>query len=165
MFDRLRRTGIVSVAAIAFAVPAAAPAASPQQATLQAMTGNWTCVTHDSSGKTWNETDVGTMWGSWLKTESTFPAQNGQPAGSGLTFLGYDAANRRWYVSFLNTAGEYGSAYSTSKTWGGSKWQDGYPNNHGSSSITASKNQFSIDTKMAGANGKTMTSHEVCTKE
>ena len=166
MLAFLRHTGIALAAGAVFASASAAAfaASTPQQMALQAMVGTWTCVTHGSDGKTWHETDVDTMWGVWLKTEATYPAQNGQPAATGTGILGYDAKHHRWYGDGADTNGGYGSGYSNSSGLGGSKWHDGYPDNNGSATISMSKNQYVVDSKGPNDQGKTITSHQVCTK-
>ena len=169
MFAILRRAGVVFIAVAAIVSSgapsyAASAAASAQQATVKSLTGNWTCVTHTSDGKTWHESDANTMWGTWLKVDATYPAQNGQPAGTGMTFFGYDAKHSRWIVTSVDTGGGYSSSYSNSPAWSGSKWHDGYPNNNGSGSVTASANQFVIDGSGPNDQGKVVTSHEVCSK-
>jgi hypothetical protein len=139
-------------------------AASPQQTELQSLVGHWTCVTHSSDGKTYKETDENAMWGTWVKVDSTYPAQNGQPAATGIGVIGYDAKHHRWFSDGFDTNGGYGSGYSNSATLAGSKWFDGYPNNNGGATVTMSKNQYSVDSKGAGTNGKMTTSHQVCTR-
>ncbi|HTX58720.1 MAG TPA: hypothetical protein VMH02_03510 [Verrucomicrobiae bacterium] len=154
----------VAAAAIAFPSAASVAAASPQQATVQSLVGNWSCVTHTSDNKTYHETDVNSTFGPWLKISAAYPAQEGQPAASGLSFFGYDSKHARWYITSVDTMGGYGSSYSNSKSFGGSQWHDGYPDNNGSAAITASKNQFVVDGKGPNAQGKTVTSHEICTR-
>ena len=104
------------------------------------------------------------MWGTWLKDDSTYPAQNGQAAATGIGVLGYDAKHHRWYSDGEDTNGGYGSGYSNSAAFGGSKWHDGFPNNNGSASVSVSKNQYAIESSGPNSNGKSVTSHEVCTK-
>jgi hypothetical protein len=165
MIGSFRHAGAAAIAAFALvAISAATAAASPQQATVQSFVGTWNCVTHTSDNKTYHETDTDTMFGNWLKIDSTYPAQGGQPAATGVGFFGYDAKQGRWYVTNIDTLGNYSSNYSTSKSLGGSSWHDGYPNNGGSATVSVSKNQYAVDGKSAGPNGKTMTTHEVCTR-
>jgi hypothetical protein len=165
MFAFLRRAGVAFVAGAASILIAVPSFAGPaQQATVKSLTGNWTCATHTSDGKTWKESDVNTMWGPWLKVSATYPAQNGQPASTGMTFFGYDDKHSRWVVTSIDTGGGYSSSYSTSSMWGGSKWHDGYPNNGGSATVSASKNQFVIDGSGTSDQGKAMTSHQICTR-
>lgn len=153
-----------TAAAIVVSSQTASLAASPQQTTLQALVGHWTCVTHGSDGKTWRESDTYTMWGPWLKDDSTYPAQNGQAAATGSGVLGYDAKHHRWYGDGEDTNGGYGSGYSNSANFGGSKWQAGFPNTPGTSTVSLSKNQYVIDSTGPNDKGKMVTSHQVCTR-
>jgi hypothetical protein len=145
-------------------ISAAAAMGSSQQATVQSFVGTWNCVTHTSENKIYRETDTDTMFGNWLRIDTDYPAQNGQPGAKGVGFFGYDAKQGRWYVASVDTMGGYSSAYSTSKSLGGSKWHDGYPNNNGSATVSMSKNQYTVDNKGAGMHGNVVTSHEVCTR-
>jgi hypothetical protein len=147
-------------------VPISAVAAmgSSQQSTVQSFVGTWNCVGHTSDGKTYHDTDTDTMFGNWLKIDTDYPAQNGQPAAKGMGVFGYDAKQGRWYVASVDTTGSYSSAYSTSKNLGGSKWHDGYPNNGGSATVSMSKNQYVVDSKGPDMHGNTVSSHEVCTR-
>jgi hypothetical protein len=154
-----------ALAGLAFAAVAGiAPAAMSQQSSLQSLLGSWTCVAHSSDGKTYHETDVNTMYGKWLKSDSKYPAQNGDPAGTGQSFIGYDSMSKRWVIAGVDTAGEYFVNYSNSANMDGSTWHDGYPNMHGSAIVHMTSTQYVVDTKGPGAGGKTVTSHEVCTK-
>lgn len=165
MFALFRKAGVAFLASTAFLSLAIPSYAGPeQQATVKALTGNWTCVTHGSDGKTWRESDVNTMWGRWLKVSGTYSAQNGEPAGNDMTFFGYDDKHGRWIVSTVDSAGFYGLNYSTSSAWAGSKWHDGYPNDGGGATVSVSKNQFVIDGSGPNDQGKTITSHQVCTR-
>ncbi len=165
MFSLRKRISIAATAgAIAVSLQTVSLAASPQQTTLQALVGHWTCVSHDSDGKTWHESDTYSTWGPWLKDDSTYPAQNGQAAATGMGVIGYDAKHHRWYNDGEDTNGEYGSGYSNSAGLGGSKWHDGFPNNNGSATISLSKNQYVVDSSGPNDKGKMTTSHQVCTK-
>ncbi len=172
MIGFLRHFGVTAIASFAlFSVATStAPAASMMssmmtpQATVASFVGTWSCVTHTSDNKTYHETDVDTTYGKWLKISFSSPAQTGQPASMGTAFLGYDSKMGRWYFTNVDTLGNYGSAYSTSKNFGGSTWHDGYPDNHGSATISWSKNQYTVDGKGPNEKGQMTTSHEVCTK-
>jgi hypothetical protein len=171
MIGLLRHFGMTVIASFAlFSIaPTSAPAASMSsmmtpQTTLNSFVGGWSCTTHTSDNKTYHESDVDTMYGKWIKISASFPAQEGQAAATGTAFLGYDAKMVRWYFTNVDTLGNYGSAYSTSKNFGGSTWHDGYPDNHGSATISWSKNQYTVDGKGPNEKGQMTTSHEVCTR-
>lgn len=145
---------------------AALSATSSQQATLRSFVGSWTCLTHSSDNMTFHESDVDTMYGNWLKVDSEYPAQNGQPAGTGVTFFGYDPKNKRWIVTGVGNEGSYFTAYSNSPNYDGAKWIDAYPNDHGTAIVhVTSNNRYTLDTTAPGAAGKTMTQHAVCTRQ
>jgi hypothetical protein len=167
MIRWLRCSAITAIAICALASSAgfASAATSSQQATVQGLVGNWTCITHESDNKTFRESDIDTMYGNWIRVNSSYPAQNGQPAGTGATFLGYDARNKRWIVTGVGTEGSYFTAYSNSPNYDGSKWVDAYPNDHGTALVhVISSTQYSLDTTNPGAQGKTVTAHTVCTR-
>jgi hypothetical protein len=152
--------GLVAVA------PAMAAASSAQQATVKGFVGTWTCVTHSSDSKTYRETDVDTMFGDWVRVESTYPAQNGGPAGSGVTFLGYDSKHARWIVTGVGTDGSYFTSVSMSPAFDGSKWTDQYPNDHGTAVLHMTKaTEYTMDTQMPNPQGKMMTQHAICIKQ
>jgi hypothetical protein len=169
MIAQLRRdVAMAATAALAlFAITAAASAASgSQQATVQGLVGTWSCVSHTSENKTFHGTDVDTMYGKWLAIDETFPAQNGEAAGTARVFFGYDPKHSRWIVAGVDTNGAYFVNYSNSPSFDGAQWYDGYPNNHGSA-VTHLKpyTQYTVDSKGPNAQGKIVTDHEVCTKQ
>jgi hypothetical protein len=162
------RLGIAAalIAGITATLPSLAIAASPQQATVRSLVGTWSCITHGSDKKTYRETDTDAMFGNWLRIDSAYPAQNGQPAGTGVTFFGYDAKNKRWVVTGVGTDGSYFMASSTSPAFDGAKFSDQYPNDHGTAVLHMSSSaQYSMDTQGPGSNGKMMTQHVVCTRQ
>lgn len=81
---------------------------------MQSLVGTWNCISHGSDKKTYRETDTDAMYGNWLRIDASYPAQNGQPAGTGVTFFGYDSKNKRWVVTGVGTDGSYFTASSTS---------------------------------------------------
>jgi hypothetical protein len=164
---RLRFRTAAPMAALAIGmIPGALSAAtSSPQSVMHALSGNWICITHTSDKKTYKETDSNAMYGKWLKISSTFPAQNGQPAGTGQTFLSYDGQSKRWIIAGVSTNGDYFVDYSKSSAFDGSQWYDGYPNMHGSAIVHMTSTQYTVDSKGPGSQGRTMTTHEVCTKQ
>lgn len=141
-------------------------AASPQQSTIQSFVGTWSCVTHSSDNKTYRETDTDAMYGNWLRIDAAYPAQNGQPAGTGVTFFGYDSKNKRWVVTGVGTDGSYFVSTSTSPAFNGSHWSDQYPADHGTAVLHMTQaTQYSMDMQNPGAKGKMMTQHAVCTRQ
>ncbi len=130
--------------------------------TMHALTGHWTCITHDNHHKTSREVDTYSTYGTWLRVDATYPAQNGQPAATGINFFGYDAKHHRWIVGGFDTAGGYYISYSTSPSFNGSHWSGGYPMEGGSATVMMpNNNRYTIDSSGGGAMG---VSHTVCTR-
>jgi hypothetical protein len=153
-----------AVALVAISAGTSAAAGSPQ-ATVQGLVGNWTCVSHSSDNATFQESDVDTMYGKWLKIVSTYAAQMGAPAGTGTAFFGYDARNRRWIVTGAGTSGDYYVNYSNSPDFDGAKWHDGYPDRHGTAVMHLTAfTRYTIDSVGPNPQGKDVTAHEVCVR-
>jgi hypothetical protein len=75
---------------------------------------------------------VDSMYGKWLKIAGTYAAQNGESAGTGLTFFGYDSQHSRWIVTGVDTGGCYFVNYSNASSFNGSQCYDGHPDMRGS---------------------------------
>ena len=157
-------TALVGVAAFVSTFATASATPTMQASTLQGIAGTWTCITQ-AGGKTYHETDVDSMYGKWLKIESTYPAQNGDPASTGMTFLGYDSKRGHWVVTGLGADGSYFTATSTSPKYDGSTWTDAFPADHGTAVIHMPSNaRYTLDASQPGDKGKMETSHSVCTR-
>ncbi|MBV9276673.1 MAG: hypothetical protein JOZ97_00395 [Candidatus Eremiobacteraeota bacterium] len=138
---------------------------SPQQSTIRGFVGSWTCITHSSDNKTYRETDTDTMYGDWLRVNSSYPAQNGAPASTGTTFLGYDSRKKLWVATGVGTDGSYFTSVSTSSQFNDSHWSDQYPADHGTAVLRMTQStQYSMDTQTPNGKGKMMTDHEVCVR-
>ena len=106
------------------------------------------------------------MYGQWLMVATADPAQNGEPAGSGKTFFGYDSKKGRWIVTGVTDSGGYFINYSNSPSFNDSQWHDGYPNMNGSAVVHFTPNtQYVVDSKGPNDQGKIVTEREVCTKQ
>jgi hypothetical protein len=150
---------VVAVASILAAAPC--DAMSPQQA-ISNMTGQWTCITHDSAHRVWRETNVNAPFGPWMRLASVFPAQNGQPAGKATKYLGYDSQTKRWIVMSIDDSGGYYTMYSNSPTLDGAHWIDAYPADHRTGYLKfAGTNEYTFDSSTPGAPAA---SHTVCTR-
>jgi hypothetical protein len=160
---------VLTVAIVLSCVVAVSPAlagASSQQATIAGFVGTWNCTTHGSDNKTYHETDADAMYGNWLRIDASYPAQNGQPASTSVTFFGYDAKHTRWIVTGVGTDGSYFTSVSMSPTFNGSKWTNQYPADHGTAVIHMTQaTQYSMDTQGPSPQGKMMTQHAVCVKQ
>lgn len=129
------------------------------------LVGTWSCVTHDSTHKTWHETDVYSMWGPWLKDNASFPSQNGERAGTGMSFSTYDAQHGRWVITYADSNGTYFTASSSSHAFNGSHWVDEYPADNGTATVRMTNaNTLVIDSTMPDGHGHVSTGHEVCTR-
>lgn len=155
--------GTTAVAGLA-AGGSSAGSMTPAQ-TMHALLGHWTCVTQDSTHHTTRETDTYQMWGAWLHDASSFPAQNGSPAGQGESFIRYDSSAGRWVITGVDTMGVYFTASSSSHTFNGSHWVDNYPADGGWANLhMTSANQVILDSSGPDGHGHTVTSHQVCTR-
>ncbi|HEV3195930.1 MAG TPA: hypothetical protein VGZ06_07300 [Candidatus Cybelea sp.] len=108
---------------------------------MHRLTGRYECRQRDSGGQTWRLLTVNRPYGSWLRLDATYPAQNGQPAGS------------------------YYTRYSTSRDFNGSQWIDGDPADGGKAVVKViSSAEYTFDFASPTGPGKTARSHTVCTK-
>jgi hypothetical protein len=162
MIRALNLAAAATLACVSAACPLVCESQTPQQ-TIEHLTGKWICITHDSSKKTWRATTTDTMYGPWLRLDARYPAQNGQPAGSAIKLLGYDSAARRWIVTSVDDSGGYYVMYSTSPSFDGSKWIDGYPVDKGTASIkVTTPNEYTFDAAKPDGHGHIVRSHTVC---
>lgn len=135
------------------------------QQTMHALVGTWSCITHDSSHKTWHETDVYSMWGAWLRDDTRFPAQNGEPGGTGISFTRYDSHAGKWVITGADTGGTLFTATSSNHAFDGSRWVDVYPADNGWANLhMPSSHEVVIDSGTPDGHGHTMTDHDVCTR-
>lgn len=149
------------------AATALACAAGPMtaQQTLHNLIGSWSCTGHDSMHHTWRESDTYTMWGMWLRGDSSYPAQNGEPAGTGISLVRYDSHAGHWLIVGADTGGTAFTATSSSHAFDGSHWVDAYPADNGWANIHVNgMNAWTIDSSGPDGHGHTVVSHEVCTR-
>jgi hypothetical protein len=113
----------------------------------------------------WRSSDVYSMYGPWLRMNSTDPAQNGEKAYTRTGFFGYDAAHKRWIVTSVNTRGGYGISYSTSPSFNGASWSNGYPPEKGTATThMTSSGSYTVDYSGQDDKGHAYSSHQICTK-
>jgi hypothetical protein len=149
---------------IAAAIVLSLTATTPQQ-DMHRLTGRYECRQRDSGGQTWRLLTVNRPYGSWLRLDATYPAQNGQPAGTAITFVGFDAAAKRWSIVSVSADGSYYTRYSTSRDFNGSQWIDGDPADGGKAVVKViSSGEYTFDFASPTGPGKTARSHTVCTK-
>ena len=123
-------TALPVIAALLFsAPPLSSHAATPAQ-TLSTLVGTWNCVTTDSKHRIWRTVSTDVMFGRWLYMVSSYPAQNGQPAGTAAKYLGFDPPRHRWIVASIDASGDYYVMDSSSAAFSGSHWQDQYPHDN-----------------------------------
>lgn len=106
-----------------------------------------------------SERDVNTMYGGWLRTAATYAS-----GYTGVSFLGYDAKNRRWVFLNADEHMGYGTGYSNSMRLSGSSWRDAYPADGGTGTLRiVSANQYRFDGMFPGPKGM-VASHSVCSR-
>jgi hypothetical protein len=110
-------------------------AAIAPQDEAHSLVGTYSCVTRDTDHTTWRFTTVNAPFGAWLRLYATFAPQNGAPARTAFTYLGYDPSNKRWNIVSMSSGGSYYTRYSTSGDLNGSRWVDGYPADGGKAVI------------------------------
>jgi hypothetical protein len=98
--------------------------------------GTYSCVTRSTDHTTWRFTTVNAPFGAWLRLYATFAPQNGAPAQTNFTYLGYDQTSKRWNIVSMRSSGSYYTRFSTSRELNGSRWVDGYPADGGTAVIT-----------------------------
>lgn len=132
---------------------------------LDAIVGTFDCVTHESSGTVWRFHSVNRAWGPWVRVNTTFAPQNGQPADSASVFVGFDAKAKQWNIIAIDIDGSYYTRSSASKAFDGSHWVDVYPAD-GAKAIVGlrGKRQYTFDLVTAGPKGHAPTSHTLCTR-
>jgi len=105
------------------------------------------------------------MWGAWLRADTAFAPQNGQPKDVAQTFVGFDSGTKRWNIVSIDADGSYYTRYSGSRAFNGSHWVDGYPADGGSAVIgTPNPRQYTFDFTGRPAKGHQDVSHTVCTR-
>lgn len=144
--------------AAAAAMITATAATHPQQ--VHSLVGTYACVNRESTGTVWRFTSINEPYGAWLRASSTFAAQNGQPAQTAVTFVGYDAQAKQWNIVSISNDGSYYTRASTSRVLNGSRWTDAYPADGAKAIITipsAGTYTFDLTTPQG------VRSHVVCT--
>jgi hypothetical protein len=139
-------------------------AGAAMPAGLAALLGTFNCVTHTGGGLVWRFHSSNHAWGAWVRADTTFAPQNGQPADTASTFVGFDAATKRWNIVSINADGSYYTRYSTSKAFDGSHWLDGYPADGAAALIRADERQYTFEFTASGKDGHDDTSKTVCTR-
>jgi hypothetical protein len=143
------------------AVLLAAAAMTPAQQAHQ-LVGTHACVNHESTGTIWRFTSVNEPYGAWLRVSSTFAPQNGQPAQTAVTFIGYDPDAKQWNIVSVNQGGSYYTRASTSRDLNGSRWTDVYPADGAKAIVripSATAYTFDLTTPQG------VHSHVVCTRQ
>lgn len=159
------RITILGLAFFASLCSVAAPA-SPASA-LGKMVGTFNCLTKGSDGRTWHFHSVNQMWSArWMRADTTFAPQNGQPKDTASTYVGYDSLAKRWNIVSVDTAGTYFTRYSFSPTIDRSRWSDGYPPDTTKAVLrVAGTPGYVFDTTTPAAKGPANWSHTVCTRQ
>jgi hypothetical protein len=162
----LRRTMLTSVilASACFASPDISVSAAPAVG-LAAIIGTFSCVTHDDGGGVWRFHSSNHAWGAWVRADTSFAPQNGQPADTASTFVGFDATAKRWNIISIDADGSYYTRYSSSRVFDGSHWSDGYPADGAKAVIRVRGNrQYTFELVTSVKNGHAETAETVCTR-
>ncbi|HZT03216.1 MAG TPA: hypothetical protein VFA39_13215 [Steroidobacteraceae bacterium] len=143
-----------------------ASAATTTPSELEAIVGTFNCVTHASGGAIWRFHSVNRAWRGWVRADTTFAPQNGQPADAAFTFVGFDSNTKQWNIVSVDNDGSYYTRSSKSKSFDGSHWVDGYPADGARAVIRLrGKRQYTFDLASPGPKGRAETSNTVCTRE
>jgi hypothetical protein len=145
------------LAAMVLAVAAMPPAQQARQ-----LVGTYACINHESSGTVWRFTTVNEPFGAWLRASSNFAPQNGQPAQTAVTYVGYDPGSKQWNIVSVSNGGSYYTRASTSRDLNGSRWTDAYPADGAKAIIRIpSPTEYTFDLTTPQGAG----SHVVCTRQ
>lgn len=163
----LRRIIFASIAATSSFL--ANSATSTDAATLPglaAIVGTFDCVTHAAGGVVWRFHSINRAWGAWVRVDTTFAPQNGQPADTASTFVGFDTQAKRWNIVSIDRDGTYYTRLSKSKAFDGSQWVDGYPADGAQAVIRVRGNrQYTFALVARRSHGQAQTSTTVCTRK
>ena len=153
---------LVLALVLAFVATAASvPAAIPPGA--QTFAGNWSCRLQQGNS-TYRSTIVAKPWGEWIKEEITYPAQAGEPASTGIAFLGYDAQGHHWVYNETDSVGEYFVKKSDDRDVRSSSWTGVYPTTGDATTFhVLSHNRYTIDSRYTEG-GKALSFHQLCTR-
>lgn len=159
MCQRVLFVSILAASACLASSNVSADAATPSG--LEAIVGTFNCVTHESGGTVWHFHSVNRAWGAWVRVETSFAPQNGQPADSASVFVGFDAKAKQWNIISADIDGSYYTRSSRSRAFDGSHWVDRYPAD-GAKAVVGlrGKQQYTFDLVSTGAKS----SHTVCTR-
>lgn len=164
MCQRVLFVSIVAASACLTNYKVSAATMTPPE--LAAIVGTFNCITHASGGTVWRFHSVNRAWGGWVRADTTFAPQNGQPADTASTFVGFDGSAKRWNIVSVDNDGSYYTRSSRSKSFDGSHWVDGYPADGAKAVIRVhGRQQYTFELVSRGANGRPETSSTVCTRE
>jgi hypothetical protein len=131
---------------------------------LDAIIGTFDCITH-GGGVVWRFHSSNHAWGAWVRADTTFAPQNGQPADRASTFVGFDATTRQWNIISIDADGSYYTRYSKSRSFDGSHWLDGYPADGAKALIrTEGKRRYTFALVSPGRSGRDHTAKTECTR-
>jgi hypothetical protein len=160
-----RLVSVASFALVCAGIGSAARATGAQEQSVHTIIGRYACVTQESNHRTWRFQSVNSAWGAWLRADTTFAPQNGEPADTAATFVAYDSAAKRWNIVSLDVSGSYYTRFSTSRAFNGSRWIDGYPADNGRAvlKIFGSK-RYTFDFLAAQESRSGTRSHTICNR-
>jgi hypothetical protein len=96
MFRHFRLVSLATLVTIfeLLAVPTPVLVSAAAQPGLASIIGTFNCITHENTGTIWRFHSVNLAWGDWVRADTTFAPQNGKPADTASTYVGFDAASR-----------------------------------------------------------------------
>jgi hypothetical protein len=159
------RSCAATLAAVCLLCTISGAGASPVRASaLSAIIGTFDCVTLDGD-KISHFHSVNVAWGAWVRADTLFAPQNGQPEDRRSVFVGYDVSAKRWNIVALDMDGTYYTRYSRSPYLNGSRWLNSYPvdnakaiiRTYGGSRYTFSLNQPATNGQPADSSMTTCT--------
>ena len=143
-------------------------AATAQEARMQGLVGNWSCVSHMGKQSMNYALTYAKANDHWLSYTGKYPAGMGDPAHTDNAYFGYDKMAKQWVFMSTSTTGEYFVGTSTASPDAKKQtWTTAYPKNPAMAGTLVidytTPNQMLFDASFT-VKGKPMTSHDVCKK-
>lgn len=131
----------------------------------RSIVGAYGCVTYDAGKVQDRFQSVNTLWGGWLKVDTT-EVGSGEPSRQGQVFVGFDQTAKRWSIIGVDSSGAYWIRHSTSRDFDGSRWSDTDPDDGGRAFIRVLKSgtQYTFDFTSLKRGGGSDASHTVCSR-
>ncbi len=134
------------------------------QVAIPDLLGTFSCTQHDRSGTTWHFRSINQPFGSFVRADTVFAPQNGQPADYASTYVGYEAGAKHWNIVSVDQDGTYFTRYSSSRDFNGAQWTDRYPADGSSAVVLLDKRGYKFKLTGHDKSGRTFTSNTVCVR-